>query len=398
MKRIIMVTRSIMALITCVFYSARVKEKDRSIRMILIWGNPTPYKIPVGMFKSYFDEIYAVPPVLGGWLMPSPESVRRELEYKRWLDSSGLTKKLKESCEREILLTDVDNNGLVQNIFRIMAGKRNPHKMVLFEEGLALYNEDKRTVKEIVEYNLGKKRVYLPILGQSRRIDTIIAQWPENVPKWKRKNRTVVLQSDVFSDGRLLSDMVLQDKNLRKMKDALEGKKILLYLGSPCSELDQSFRMKKEIALLEDIISVLPEDYLILIKGHPRESKNKYKRFEGYSKCVVFSINTTWYPIEFLLPLFQIKVAVTCASSSAINIAERIPECRAVYTYKYMGVRIPDAWVAMFDNPAGGIFAPGTKEELRKAIASEDVEDKMTFQEKKNGRDVAYMVGYLNGK
>lgn len=396
MKRIIMIARSVMTLMSCVYYSARIKEYDKNIRTVLIWDNPTPYRIPVQMFKLYFDEIHAIPP-MGGWLMPSMESVEKYFECKRYLNESGLETMLKELCEREILMVGLDNNGFVKNVMEIISRKRNPHKIVLYEEGMALYDEHKRTLKEIVEYHFGKKGVYKGVVGRSRRVNTIFAQWPENLPDWKRKNRTIVLQSDVFSDKKLLSEMVLQDKKLRQMKNFFEGKRILLYLGYPIKEHDRSFRMKKEIALINDLISVLPEDYLILIKGHPRENINKYKVFNENPKCVIFDKSIAWYPIECLLPLFPIKVAVTCASTSVINISERLPECKAVYTYKYLGIEITETWRKMFENPKNASIIPKTKEELQSVILSENMRS-VSQKQKKNGGDIAYMVGYLKGK
>ncbi len=398
MKRIIMITRSVMTLMTCVYYSARIKEYDKNIRTVLIWDNPTAYKIPVQMFQLYFDEIHAIPS-MGGWLMPSMESVEKYFECKRYLNKSGLETMLKEPCEREILMVGLDNNGFVKNVMDIISKKRNPHKIVLYEEGLALYDEHKRSLKEIVEYHLGKKGVYKGVVGRSHRVNTIFAQWPEELPEWKRKNRTIVLQSDVFSNKEIFNKIVMQDKHLKKMADALSGKKILLYLGTPISELSKSFRMKQEIGLLNSLIQALPEEYVILIKGHPREPVNKYKRFSTDPRCVLFDKNAAWYPIEVLLPLFHIKAVVSCSSSAAMNLAERIDGCRAIFTYKYLNVEIPEAWVRIFENAGKSVLIPKTKEEIWDAVNSdlESAERTNTkkINAKRNGKDVRYLLKYL---
>lgn len=70
----------------------------------------------------------------------------------------------------------------------------------------------------------------------------------------------------------------LDVKNLRN--ELLQGKEKLIVYASNCATED--YGKGTEIESVQDILSLLPDNYQFLIKMHPRDSKDKYADFSEY--------------------------------------------------------------------------------------------------------------------
>lgn len=394
MKRVVMFAHTTMTLITCVYYGAKVKERDRNIRTVLVWVNSSSYSIPLKPFSSYFDEIYTVSSHIGDGKRFSVESVVKNMECRNYLRKSEIGDMLREPCEREILMLGSDYNHIMKNIIRLFCAKRNVHKVVLFEEGLALYDENKGSMKEAIAYKLGKNENELAIVGKSSKIDVIFAGKPQELPEWKQKNRRIIAQSDVFSDDKIFTKILYADQHLRQLSERLKDKKVVLYLGQRISELSKTFRFQTERNLIDHLLQALPEGYVVLMKGHPRESANKYRSYASDPRCAVFDKSSGWYPIECLLQLFTIKAVMSCASSSALNVAERIDGCRAVYTYPCFDVKIPDNWNTIFEAAGDKVIVLKNLDEIQEVFTTPENE-KLMAKKERTGKDVSYLMWYL---
>lgn len=395
MKRVILFAHTTMTLFTCVYYSSKLKSHDKRIKTVLIWTNSTSYNISIRAFSSFFDETYTVSGGIGDGKRFSLDHYMKYLECRSYLRKSDIGRMLAEHYEREILMTGSDYNNIMKSIIDIFSRKRNRHRVILFEEGLALYDAKRTTVKDVISYFSGKKKDELAVIGQSAKLNVIFAQHPEELPSWKKRDRIVIQQSDVFSDASLMKEMLSKETCLAKMQNRLLGKKVLLYLGQPIRVFDNDFRLTDERAFIEQIVNIMPEDYVILIKGHPREPFSKYQYFESNPRCVLFDKRISWYPMEFLLPLFDVKYVMAFASSAAINIAERVEGCRAVYTYKCMKVDIPQAWRTMLERTDNKVVVPDTVEKIQIILQADTFVDNDDGLPKRNDKDLKYLFNYL---
>lgn len=396
MKRVVMFANTTMTLITCVYYGAKIKECDRSIRTILIWKNSSSYSISLKPFSRYFDEMYTVSSTVGDGKRFSAEFMIKDIECRNYLRNSDIGKMLREPCEREVLMLGSDCTRIIKNIIRIFCSKRNHRKVVLYEEGLALYDENRAGIKEVIAYKLGKREDERVIVGKSSQINAIFARRPQELPEWKRKNRQIIRQSDVFADHNIVAKMLMEDKKLRQLSERLKDKKVILYLGQPISELSKGFRFQIERRLIDHLLQALPEGYVVLMKGHPRESANKYKNYLSDPRCFGFHKSSGWYPVECLLQLFTIKAVISCASTAAINVAERIDGCRAVYTYPCLGVKIPENWSSIFECAGDKVMVLKDFGEIKKVLEPLENEIPMTPEERA-GKDISWLLRYLGG-
>lgn len=394
MKRVVMFAHTTMTLITCVYYGAKVKECDHNVRTVLIWENSSSYQISLKPFSVYFDEMYTVSANIGDGKRFSMESVVKDMEWRSYLRTSEVGDMLREPCEREILMLGSDYFHIMKNMIRIFCAKKSAHKVVLFEEGLLLYGENKGSIKDVIAYKLGKNENELSIIGKSSKIDVIFARKPQELPEWKQKNRRIIAQSDVFSEDKIFTNMLYMNQHLRQLSERLKDKKVILYLGQPISELSKTFRFQKERKLIDHLLQALPEGYIVLLKGHPRESTNKYKNYASDPRCAVFDKSSGWYPIECLLQLFTIKAVMSCASSAALNVADRIDGCRAVYTYPCFDVKIPNNWSMMFEGAEDKVVVLKDLSEIKEVFTESETE-KFVAKKEQTGRDVSYLMWYL---
>ncbi len=320
----------------------------------------------------------------------------KDIECRNYLRNSDIGKMLREPCEREVLMLGSDCTRIIKNIIRIFCSKRNHRKVVLYEEGLALYDENRAGIKEVIAYKLGKREDERVIVGKSSQINAIFARRPQELPEWKRKNRQIIRQSDVFADHNIVAKMLMEDKKLRQLSERLKDKKVILYLGQPISELSKGFRFQIERRLIDHLLQALPEGYVVLMKGHPRESANKYKNYLSDPRCFGFHKSSGWYPVECLLQLFTIKAVISCASTAAINVAERIDGCRAVYTYPCLGVKIPENWTSIFECAGDKVMVLKDFGEIKKVLEPLENEIPMTPEERA-GKDISWLLRYLGG-
>lgn len=388
-KRVIICVDTIMTLISGIYYADQIKKRDSAVQTILIWRNATAYRIPVNSFKKYFNKIYIVPSDIWSYGIMSANYLKKKLQCYTYLFSSGLFACLNQEAANDVLMVGSDETILSKVVISVVKNNRNKSKVILFEEGMALYSEKKRTIRDIIEYNFHKGGDMQPVIGMSPYVDIIFAQRPQAIPDWKAHKRKVVQQGDVFCDIGIADN----DNALRTFKNDLAHKKIILYLGQPINEFSDSFQLKEEITLMRKVVDMLPDDHVLLIKGHPRDSQYKYQMFRSDNKCKIFDNRIGWYPMECLLPLLDVKIVITFSSSAVLNILERSETCKAIYLYQYFGISIADTWDQMYRQVGERILIPTTKEEIQDFIFTE--EKTYDIQENTSKKDVQMIMRCL---
>ncbi len=394
-KRVVFAANTITTLFSCIYYSQKIKQHDSSIQCHLIWRNSSTYLISQKRIEGYFDKVIEVPNTIGAPLMISLEGVHKEIECRNYIRNSGIRQLLSEKYEKEVLLVSADYNGLMKNVINIF-GRGSNRKVILFDEGMSLYSEKKRTWRDSIKRYFKKEYNHLPTIGASTKLDAIFAQFPEKLPEWKRKGRKIIKQSDVFSEPEIWKPLFKNDKQLMQVRDKLKGKKVILYLGQPLQEFSSKIKIRDEIRFLEKLSKNIPEDYVVLIKGHPRDNANKYKVLDKNDNCILFGKNIAWYPIETVHFLFDIKIVMALSSSAAMNLIERIEDCIAVYTYQYFDITLPDMWIEMFAQKGERVKVLREIDDI-KGIIDKPCTGKKT-QEKKVNRDIDYILACIAEK
>lgn len=213
---------------------------------------------------------------------------------------------------------------------------------------MGIYSDKRKKISDIFDFNKDKDVKPQPVIGGCRRVQVIFAQHPEKIPEWKCKHKKVIRQSDVFADKIFWERILRKNNYLNELSTILEDKKVVLYLGQPIHQCSDKFRPGKEINLIKRILEKLPDDFVMLLKAHPRDAANKYKSLQKYDNCLVFDRKAGWYPIESLIHLFDVSFVVTFSSSGALNLLDRIQECSAIYTYKYFEIPVMENWDEIF--------------------------------------------------
>lgn len=184
--------------------------------------------------------------------------------------------------------------------------------ITLIEDGLSLYTEKTKTIKEIVKrYLIGIPKSF----GFDNRIKTVEATHPEKLPQ-KIKCKSKLLDME-FLTNRLTN----QDKDIliniflgKHVKFGSE--KSVLLLTGPYSE-EHIITEKYKMDLYRKILEPFHKDYYIYIKPHPREITNYQNLLSG--NLMVLEKN---FPIELLNIILDIpfEKCITIDSSALKNL------------------------------------------------------------------------------
>lgn len=399
MKRVVFVVNTVMTLMSSVYYATEIKKFGLDIETAMLWQNPTAHKISMRQFKNCFDFVFEIPKSISMWGILSPETIRNELLCKAYLESSGISYYLKKRYEKDVLMVGADYNGTMGFAIKIFARKFSPKRIILFEEGMALYSDKRRTLRDIIDYNRGKEIDTQPVIGGCRKVQVIFAQHPDKLPKWKCRNKRVIRQSDAFADIGLWKGILEKDAYLKELSAKLENKNVVLYLGQPINEFSSKFRPSWETELIESVLEKLPEDTVMLVKAHPRDPVNKYNKLQGFENCVVFERKAGWYPVECLLNLFKLSAVITFSSSAALNILDRIPDCRALYSYRYFGISVAGSWDEIYRSYGDRVRMPASLKEFEDGLFGGDNGENRYGSWAKRGKkrqDLMYLKYFLS--
>lgn len=209
--------------------------------------------------------------------------------------------------------------------------KNKSNKLILVEEGLALYtiSYTRISLKTLLG-NILCGVCTQNYFGESKSFDTVFAIEPNCVHK-RFMCKKVIKQSDIFLDTDFL-------KKLRIQSDFIRGgnRKKLLILGDPVNELGID-----EVEYVNSIIGIVnncKDDYDIYIKPHPRENVNIYKCIKN---CTIIN-DYKWLPVELIATKYSFDALISIISSASINIARIDSRIKAFMTFKIYRFNLQD--------------------------------------------------------
>ena len=218
--------------------------------------------------------------------------------------------------------------------------KMNPkNNVILIEEGTGVYNLISNKKNDMVSYLrsfvmmlTGNPIKYYPI-GMTKEINAIIVREPKKMPLEKITNRCLIKQSigGIFSEESINNFIDLIDVNDEINTIKKFDNKSIIFIGQPIIDSNT------EINFLNRIFKVIPQDFKIIIKPHPRDDIDKYNLLSKEFKNIqVIRGKLSLLPFECLLKKMPSTILMTYSSSAAINSGYIIPKIRVCYLFRIL--------------------------------------------------------------
>lgn len=198
------------------------------------------------------------------------------------------------------------------------------HSINLIEDGMDTYYTYHENWRIYLNYLFGFPRQF----GLSKYIKSVWVLYPEKLPmvlKNKAKHYDLVKYKEQINDQfvQKMMDIYIPNnkKIIEKMYHEFKNKKIFLLLTQSYSEFGHMTEEKK-IEIYKNVIrKYAKEDHFIVIKTHPKETTDYYKRFPDYM------ILPGSIPIEIisgLIPSIDVCVTINSTALFHINCNEKI--------------------------------------------------------------------------
>lgn len=262
--------------------------------------------------------------------------------------AKALTKVVKN--RKDVLVVFKDNDAIFASVIeKFKSLTKNQGKVVLIEEGLALYTASKprkyifsnkfilkriRSILGISIFGIGQlKQGYHP------EVDILLAKEIDYLDSIQKYNRIIIPQSKcIFSNKNNVSfvDSVFKYINISN-KVKILSKCEYLFIGQPLA-IDSVCSCTEEINFLRKVFSILPSGTNILIKPHPRENTSKYKEINReFNNISILDGVLAELPAEVIYGLMENNPIVLTAYSSAYkNIQQNYQMSKIYLLYKLL--------------------------------------------------------------
>ena len=233
------------------------------------------------------------------------------------------------------LLVFKDDN--IYDIIMIDYMKKHGCKnVVLIEEGLRLYLHEKNEVSNykgyIIKliYSLTKvsKNIFSS-QGENKKTDVILCKEPEKLPNYKKKDKKIAKQSNLFSKKYAISFLndIFNYKFINKKID-------IIYITQPLSE-DGLTSKDNEINAMETILDKIDSSFKVGIKLHPRENRKKYQEIiKKYKNVSLIDNELQKLPAELMFFIYNQPKIITPFSSVVTNLKKADNNADIALIYK----------------------------------------------------------------
>ena len=315
-------------LTVALYYAMQVNWENTE--KILVWQNNTNAVVDKELLEKNFDTVIYI---RGRDLVIYPflEQQRYKIVNAGWLFRfSKIGKMLHEMPNGNAVFLFNDTTRLTDKVV-LEFGKRESNKIILVEEGTGTYHyrQSKLNIKTRIGNLLCGQKAE-PFIGANPYIDTVIARNVHELPDYQTSNRRTIQQSQLFFDS------IWTKKLIEIVKESLDlyiqngDKKVALWIGEPLSP--SLISAEKENEILDFIFAEIAKKYVVLVKMHPREDRNKYDSFsEKYSVEIIIDERLSWFPVEILANVINPDIVLTPLSSALNGI---MPSIKAAYCYK----------------------------------------------------------------
>lgn len=339
-KEIVFIAFTPYHLFCSMYYSITIK-RHFGVESVLIWQEYADYNVDIELVQEAFDRILVNDSIIRN----------KDCFFKRFIKRINTGGYFARQGEVNSYVLKNNSNRIVfcfsdqdPTTFRLLSyyneGKDN--YVYLIEEGIGSYNYKIHSF----EYTPIDYRYYLMYLyrmlgvvhgkyiGYSKLFNTWIVKHPDKMPSEKLRDHKIVQQNMFFYDKlwtkplNRLNTMI--DQTLVKFK---LKKNYLLWVSGPLEECGLS--EEKENDLLIQFSKSLPEEYVILIKLHPRENANKYLKALRCENIYLLDLKEiSWIPVEYIANKLHVEVALTIMSSAARNLYDNLIVNKVIYFYK----------------------------------------------------------------
>lgn len=255
----------------------------------------------------------------------------RILEEKKNID---LIVNILNTKKPDILIVFKDNDPICKSLIDIAS--KNGTKIILIQEGLALYGNIKHKTRKKIKV-LAKKIIQTmlryPIIninqGEDPRISVMVVSHMNSLSEKRKTNKEIIefpnIQPPTFILEKFINETKLDFNNLKHIR----LNKTLIYFGQPLSE--NEFDKKNEKMFLDELFKILSTSgYQIIVKPHPSENMDKYSI---YPYCTLYTEN--YIPAEILAFIVKPVLVLTPYSSVGLNISTWYPTT-IIYLYKLL--------------------------------------------------------------
>lgn len=232
--------------------------------------------------------------------------------------------------KNDVLVVFKDNDAIFASVIeKFKSITKNNGKIVLIEEGLALYTASKsrkgiygnKLILKVVRNLIG-----ISIFGTGQleqgyhpEIDILLAKETDHLDNIQKNNRIIIPQSKgVFSKKNVnsfINSMFTYSDVINKVNTL--SKYDYLFIGQPLAT-DRVCSPAEELDFLRKIFFTLPSSDLILIKPHPREDPQKYHDISKLSSNItILDGLLSELPVEVIYGLLNSNPIVLTAYSSA---------------------------------------------------------------------------------
>lgn len=314
------------------YYAMMVDWRDTET--ILVWQNNTNVEVDEKLLKKTFDKVIRV---RGKDLVTYPflEQQRYKTVNAGWLfPVSEIGKMFKEVPSGNIVFLFNDVARLTDKI-AYEFGKKSGNKIILVDEGTGTYHKSvfsKKTKEKIGNLICGLKTENY--IGGNKNIDVVIAREIDKLPAYQSDGRVVVKQNNIFFDIQWVNKLTKDFENSFSLLKHNENERLMLWIGEPLSptHIDK----KNEDKVLNRIFETAKNKYRIVIKKHPRDTKEKYMKYVSqYDAILVDQKELEWLPVEILTNILRPDMVLTPLSSAPMGIDDRIV---VGYCYSLFGI------------------------------------------------------------
>lgn len=262
-----------------------------------------------------------------------------------YIEKCRIHSKLKFN-DTEFLFTFKDTGLINREIIRLLNQKFGS-KIILIEEGFALYSdmENKKKAIHFLSSTIGSLLLLPPphhnTQGLNNNVHTILLKKEHLLPERKKRGKQLVVQSEkLFSSCDAFS--YIQTFYGTEVNQALKlfSNIDILFIGQPVSDQGK-VSSELEQNVLQSLFKCLG-DYKILIKPHHLENRTKYdSALKMCPQASMIDLRLMNIPVEVLYCLLNTPIVITPWSSASINIRMINPDVFTFYLFELYHYPLP---------------------------------------------------------
>lgn len=321
-------------MISSLYYNTMIKKAKSEVNTSLIWKNFSCYNFDICELTKSFTTVIEVPNIA-----ETENIIIKQIKKFFYVGSAFQYTKLGKKTQikdNKILLCIFSDEELLTN--RILKNYRgyDKVKVILLDEGLHLYDRLKEKKRSLMQrLNDGILGItYAPYIGATPEIETIIAKFPQALPSYVQKGRTLICQSNVCRYSESWEKLIKSSSLLKQLKKG--SPPLLFYLGQPLTA--ENLSEGEELDKLTMIFNIIKKSYTILVKPHPRDRVGKYNCLIGENIYILSDLEIAWIPAEIIADYMEPNFIMSAWSSSCSSLGISL-----VYIFPLLGLTLSNS-------------------------------------------------------